>query len=113
METQQDEALARAYLDLSQNAIQGAEQKAASFWDSILNRFNTATKPKKEEQLVDDNKERNSVLFEQMKRKNDLIEEQLTMDLFKTDPNSEESKTFFSFMRKKRLASIMDGEAAH
>ncbi|KAF4139005.1 hypothetical protein GN958_ATG11800, partial [Phytophthora infestans] len=63
-------------------------------------------------QLVDDNKERNSVLFEQMKRQNDLIEEQLTMDLFKTDPNSEESKTFFSFMHKKRLASIMDGEAA-
>ncbi|KAI9988653.1 hypothetical protein PInf_022103 [Phytophthora infestans] len=63
-------------------------------------------------QLVDDNKERNSVLFEQMKRKNDLIEEQLTMDLFKTDPNFEESKTFFSFMHKKRLASIMDGEAA-
>ncbi|KAI9991600.1 hypothetical protein PInf_016894 [Phytophthora infestans] len=63
-------------------------------------------------QLVDDNKERNSVLFEQMKRKNDLIEEQLTMDLFKTDPNSEESKTLFSFMRKKRLASIMNGEAA-
>ncbi|KUF95003.1 Long chain acyl-CoA synthetase 7 [Phytophthora nicotianae] len=228
-ETLQDEALVRAYLDLSQNAIQGAEQKAASFWDSILNRFNNATKPKKEEvrtaqalrnrwssishdvakfvgcysvikarnesgksaddvmkdtrllfreqqgsefsfescwlilqkcpkfmdgirtrgsgsnagvagevekerptgrkkaktdlaaeiedskklkQLVDDNKERNSVIFAQMKRKNDLIEEQLTMDLFKTDPNSEESKTFFSFMRKKRLASIMDREAA-
>ncbi|ETO58615.1 hypothetical protein F444_23007 [Phytophthora nicotianae P1976] len=210
-ETLQDEALVSTYLDLSQNAIQGAEQKAASFWDSILNRFNNATKPKKEEvrtaqalrnrwssiyhdvakfvgcysvikarnesgksaddvmkdtrllfreqqgsefffescwlilqkcpkfmdgirtrgsgsnagvaaaeiedskilkQLVDDNKERNSVIFAQMKRKNDLIEEQLTMDLFKTDPNSEESKTFFSFMRKKRLASIMDREAA-
>ncbi|KAF4034721.1 putative NAM-associated domain-containing protein [Phytophthora infestans] len=48
-ETQQDEALVRAYLDLYQNAIQGAEQKAASLWDSILNRFNSATKPKKEE----------------------------------------------------------------
>lgn len=63
-------------------------------------------------QLVDDNKQRNTALMEQMKRKNDLIEEQLTVDLFKMDASSEESKAFFAFMQKKRLAAVV-GQVAH
>ncbi|KAF1782154.1 hypothetical protein GQ600_20364 [Phytophthora cactorum] len=40
--------------------------------------------------IFEDNKDRNTALLTQIKRKNDLIEEQLTMDLFKMDPDSEE-----------------------
>ncbi|KAF1784436.1 No apical meristem-associated, C-terminal domain [Phytophthora cactorum] len=62
-------------------------------------------------QLVVDNKDRNTALLTQMKRKNDLIEELLTLDLFKMDPDSEESKPFFTFIRTKRLAAMMQNRA--
>ncbi|KAG6941428.1 hypothetical protein JG688_00018677 [Phytophthora aleatoria] len=61
--------------------------------------------------IFEDNKDRNTALLTQMKRKNDVIEELLTMDLFKMDPDSEESKPFFTFIRTKRLAAMMQNRA--
>ncbi|ETO58442.1 hypothetical protein F444_23187 [Phytophthora nicotianae P1976] len=52
-------------------------------------------------QLDHDNKMRNDAFLAETKRKNDLIEEQMTIDLFRTNIESDESKAFFSFMRKK------------
>ncbi|ETP24434.1 hypothetical protein F441_02574, partial [Phytophthora nicotianae CJ01A1] len=60
--------------------------------------------------LDHDNKMRNDAFLAETKRKNDLIEEQMTIDLFRTNIESDESKAFFSFMRKKkRLGAILSG----
>ncbi|ETP27900.1 hypothetical protein F442_22814 [Phytophthora nicotianae P10297] len=61
-------------------------------------------------QLDHDNKMRNDAFLAETKRKNDLIEEQMTIDSDRTNIESDESKAFFSFMRKKkRLGAILSG----
>jgi len=58
-------------------------------------------------QLLDDNKVRNQALISQMQRKNDLVEEQMSFELFRMDADSVESKAFFALQRRKRLAALL------